>query len=145
MTMTPRITLTFTAGPLKAQDVVFTGTTLCTVGRSPDCHLQLRGSDGSLTVSRRHCLLDIRPSSVRVLDLDSRNGTFLNGRKIGPHEQETAPAPADLLRGVELHDGDQLRVGDSEFVISIETAPSEDEDESVRVRQPSNPRCLACC
>lgn len=30
-------------------------------------------------VSRRHCLLDIQPRGLYILDLDSTNGTFVNG------------------------------------------------------------------
>jgi pSer/pThr/pTyr-binding forkhead associated (FHA) protein len=62
------------------------------VGRSlaADIHLD----DDS--VSRRHAVLVMHPSGVRLLDDRSANGTFLNGRRV---------ARADLL------DGDVITLG----------------------------------
>ncbi|HWB73300.1 MAG TPA: LuxR C-terminal-related transcriptional regulator [Nannocystaceae bacterium] len=52
------------------------------------------GVDG---VSRKHARVTVEPSgAAKVIDLSSRNGTFLNGRRI-----EESP----------LRDGDELRVG----------------------------------
>jgi pSer/pThr/pTyr-binding forkhead associated (FHA) protein len=36
------------------------------------------------TVSRRHALLRRRLGRYRLIDLESTNGTFVNGRRIGP-------------------------------------------------------------
>ena len=63
-----------------------------TVGRSPDNDIVLEDSD----VSRRHCMLRLRGSGYEVDDLGSRNGTYLNGRKIGK---------------ASLKNGDQLQIG----------------------------------
>jgi pSer/pThr/pTyr-binding forkhead associated (FHA) protein len=52
------------------------GTSL--VGRSPKCQIVL--SDG--TVSRTHAKIVVADSSVKVIDLGSRNGTFLNDKRI---------------------------------------------------------------
>jgi DNA-binding CsgD family transcriptional regulator len=63
------------------------------IGREPTVEVVL-DVDG---VSRKHARVTVEPSGVaRVIDLSSRNGTFLNGRRI-----EDAP----------LRDGDELRVG----------------------------------
>src|SRR5262245_11896802 len=123
--MSARITLTATGGPCQGREFAFTGRTICTVGRSDDCLLRIRGDASNLTVSRRHCLLDIDPPAVRVHDLGSLNGTFVNGRKIGQREKGTPPweaTPADL-EGVELYDGDRLAVGGSEFLVGIQCIP----------------------
>jgi pSer/pThr/pTyr-binding forkhead associated (FHA) protein len=48
------------------------------VGRRRDCHLRIL----SVEVSRRHCLLSIDSGYVSVQDLDSSNGTFVNGKRV---------------------------------------------------------------
>jgi pSer/pThr/pTyr-binding forkhead associated (FHA) protein len=119
--MSPRITLTATEGSLIGQEFVFPIRMAALVGRADDCLIRIRdGSD--LTVSRRHCLLDIDPPVVRVRDLGSRNGTFVNGQKIGQRDKGTPPyevSPPEL-KAVELHDGDQLAVGGCEFLVRIQ-------------------------
>lgn len=52
------------------------------IGRSSDCHLTV-DDDG---VSRRHAVIRITDDGAVVEDLQSRNGTTVNGRRIdGPH------------------------------------------------------------
>lgn len=63
------------------------------LGREQDCALAL--SDG--TVSRHHAVLSVDGERVRLRDLDSANGTFVNDQRVGD--------------GVELQDGDRLRLG----------------------------------
>lgn len=74
------------------------------IGRSSDCDLQI----SSLLVSRRHCelLLDHRHLAVRVRDLGSQNGTFVNQKQVRDEE--------------ELKDGDKLEVADIPFEIHIQ-------------------------
>ncbi|QDT31069.1 FHA domain-containing protein [Thalassoglobus polymorphus] len=48
------------------------------IGRSGDAKIRISSED----VSRHHCLLIVRDDSVLVRDLESRNGTFVNGRPI---------------------------------------------------------------
>jgi len=49
-----------------------------TIGRSADCEVKLKAGD----VSKQHCRLVVRPGRVIVEDLDSANGTFVNGEAI---------------------------------------------------------------
>lgn len=63
------------------------------VGRSPHCGLVLRARG----VSREHAKVLLRPqTAVSVVDLRSRNGTFVNGRRIDAQE---------LAEGDEIHFG----------------------------------------
>jgi pSer/pThr/pTyr-binding forkhead associated (FHA) protein len=39
-----------------------------------------------MTVCRHHCLLDVGPPRISVLDLGSRNGTYIYGLRICPYE-----------------------------------------------------------
>ncbi len=61
------------------------------VGRLPDNHLSLNHS----SVSRRHARISVSPSGVTILDMDSQNGTTVNGVAI---KKETPIRPGDILR-----------------------------------------------
>ncbi len=50
----------------------------CLIGRSPDCDLVL--NDGR--ISRDHCRVERRDEGFMVTDLQSSNGTMLNGKRI---------------------------------------------------------------
>lgn len=64
------------------------------VGRDPACDVVLQDS----TVSRRHAQLFFRAGSWIVQDLESTNGTLLNGKRVGRCEVR----PGDrLILGVE--------------------------------------------
>lgn len=57
------------------------------------------------TVSRQHAKVVVGDGTVRVVDLGSSNGTFVNGDKIEGEKQ--------------LADGDRLLIGDAELTIRI--------------------------
>jgi pSer/pThr/pTyr-binding forkhead associated (FHA) protein len=63
------------------------------VGRHEECRLRIPSGD----VSRRHCLLRVREDRLIVSDLDSSNGTLLNGRPV-VGKQEAVP-------------GDRIQIG----------------------------------
>ena len=78
-----QVILTITNGQLCGERHVFIERQPCLIGRAPDCDIQLSGDISFANISRHHCMLDIDPPAVRVRDLGSRNGTFLNGERIG--------------------------------------------------------------
>jgi len=80
------------------------------VGRSPECDVSVAADTAS---SRVHLRLVPEPGAVRVTDIDSRNGTFLDGRH---------------LRGTEVVSRGVLRFGDTVAVI----APAPDEDDGAQ-------------
>src|SRR5437867_8299160 len=61
-----------------------------TAGRTSQCDLQL--DDPS--VSRRHCTIAFESGMLRVRDLESANGTFVNERPI----KDATARPGDLIR-----------------------------------------------
>src|ERR1700722_15103456 len=63
------------------------------VGRAPECAISVR----DILLSRRHCRLEPGKNGWLAVDLNSKNGTRLNGERI------IEPAP--------LKDGDLLQLG----------------------------------
>jgi pSer/pThr/pTyr-binding forkhead associated (FHA) protein len=71
------------------------------IGRAEDCNLRAHSEQ----VSRHHCVIVIEEGYVAVRDFQSKNGTFVNGRRI---TGET-----------ELKSGDRLKVGQIELDVHI--------------------------
>ena len=76
-----------------------------TIGRAPRADFIV---DANL-VSRLHCRVAAGASELEVVDLDSTNGTFVNGQRVAR---------------ARLTDGDRLGVGNVELVISRARAES---------------------
>ena len=83
------------AGPLNGTTIELTATEVC-IGRDSGSQVCVP----SAWVSRRHCALHLEGDRVVVQDLDSRNGTFVNGIPVTRQE---------------LKHGDLLTVGDCSF------------------------------
>src|SRR5579872_5794221 len=81
--MCKHITLTVVEGPHRGEELACVGWTQITIGRSEECTFQLRGAYEDLLVSRRHCLIAVHPDGVEIRDLESRNGTYVNGQRLG--------------------------------------------------------------
>ncbi len=60
------------------------------IGRNPDCSIVIN----SQHVSRKHCLVFKKQNRIFVKDLDSRNGTFINGNRI---KGETEITEKDII------------------------------------------------
>jgi pSer/pThr/pTyr-binding forkhead associated (FHA) protein len=94
--------------------------TACVIGRDANCNLRLVNGLLTDTLSRHHCRIDVGVDGVSVRDLSSRNGTYLNGTKIGqrPRGQRAAADPEPGPRH-DLADGDLLRIGNIELGVGI--------------------------
>src|SRR5262245_53175891 len=135
LTMAAEVRLTITEGLPKGQEFAFRDRTVGTVGRADGCLLQLPCDFAHQDVSRRHCLLDIDPPEIRVRDLGSRNGTYVNGMKIGQRRPGLPPEAVSALNMPErpLEEGDELRVGGTVFRVSVsEDDRGADEEEQIR-------------
>jgi pSer/pThr/pTyr-binding forkhead associated (FHA) protein len=120
------VSIAIHGGMLDGEEIVFKHRALCIVGRSSDCDLKIPTSPFFVSVSRHHCLFDVDPPSIRVRDLGSLNGTFINGARIGEraHEQSGASPRQDAeLTGVPLQDGDTVSVGS--LVLSVKVSDPE--------------------
>src|SRR5450432_152236 len=51
------------------------------VGREPKCEIQI----DNLGISREHCAFSQRGEAYLIQDLNSSNGTYVNGKKITEH------------------------------------------------------------
>jgi pSer/pThr/pTyr-binding forkhead associated (FHA) protein len=118
-----QITLTITEGSLQGKGFTVEDRGRYIVGRAEDCDIVLSGGMDALGVSRHHCVLALDPPTLRVRDLGSRNGTFVNGVCIG-RRQCSEPGDSELDGNAEflLHDGDELRVGCFTFEVRIHEA-----------------------
>jgi len=119
--MSARVKVTIKDRVTPAREFVFGNRMICTVGRAHDCYLQFPGDLLHRAISRHHCLLDIDPPQVRIRDLGSRNGTYVNGKNIGQRRRDTVPetaAVADLPECV-VHEGDTIRLGDTALEVTI--------------------------
>lgn len=78
------------------------------IGRREDCDLRIPLGE----VSRKHCRIVRDGDSLKLEDLGSSNGTFLNGQRV----QEALLTP-----------GDTVQVGPVVFVLQVDGQPSDDE------------------
>jgi transcriptional regulator with GAF, ATPase, and Fis domain len=94
------------SGRLQGRTFDLTGDGLA-IGRHPANDLAIPDA----AVSRHHCALRRTPAGWRIADLDSRHGTFLNGRPV--HEEE-------------LRNGDVLAIGESTFLVQLDVPAGEE-------------------
>ncbi len=117
--MEVKVILMLTNGSLKGRRWEWVHPGRCLIGRAHDCDVQLPTGPEFMEVSRHHCELAIDPPAARVRDLGSRNGTFLNGQKIGQRPWGARAGSAGEFGWHSLQEGDELCVGDT--VILVET------------------------
>lgn len=70
----------------------------------------------ALGVSRKHATMIMRDNRLTLVDLDSANGTFVNGRKIGPKKP------------MRIRDGDHIKLGNLMLQIHYIVQPHTNED-----------------
>ncbi|MEG4996176.1 protein kinase domain-containing protein [Microcoleus sp. B4-D4] len=123
--MTSKVTLTIVAGNLKGQVFTFDTRTTCIIGRAQDCYPNIPDDEKHRTISRYHCLLDINPPDIRVRDFGSKNGTFVNSKKIGQREAHQTPEDAAqiLFPEYDLQGGDEFTLSDTSFLVAVAVDP----------------------
>lgn len=76
------------------------------IGRATSSHLYLDDSDAS----RLHAMVEVTsPEEVFIVDLGSRDGTYVNGER---REKKT-----------QLRDGDEIRIGETRMRVGLGPAP----------------------
>ena len=99
-----KVTLRLIEGPEAGKVFEFDEADSFLVGRTRKAHLRL-DAKADRRISRNHFILDIRPPRCIVTDLDSRNGTYVNGKRI---------------KQTDLADGDEIRVGKTKIIICMD-------------------------
>ena len=117
--MASALRLTVLTGPHKDRKFCFCGPARCQIGRGMDCFVNLSGTDRDVFISRHHCHLNVDPPDVRVLDLGSRNGTYVNGKKVEPNPNE----PFCVRAGSVVKPGDVLTIGGTTLKLDIVDCP----------------------
>jgi serine/threonine-protein kinase len=108
------ITVTVVNGPLEGHEYVFQEPAVYILGRGEECYPRLPDDYQYKDISRHHCLLSVNPPEVWVQDVGSKNGTYVNGEKIGqrlsviPGDGEAHLRPSRRER---LKDGDEIGLG----------------------------------
>lgn len=100
------ITLTATSGPNHGAKFTFDARDTFLVGRAVEAHFRLPESD--LYFSRAHFLIELNPPLCRLIDMNSNNGTFVNGKK---------------ARVADLKDGDVIQAGTTTLIVSLRPDP----------------------
>jgi pSer/pThr/pTyr-binding forkhead associated (FHA) protein len=122
--MAETVRLTVLTGPHKGRRFCFRGPTVCRVGRAEDCFVRFAGSERDQSISRHHCQLHLDPPCIRLQDLGSKNGTYVNGKAIA---DQAAQDMAALLQGnapiAAVQDGDIITIGGSSFQIEVVDCP----------------------
>ena len=88
------------------------------IGRREDCDLRIPLSD----VSRKHCRMIMSGETVKVEDLGSSNGTYVNGERV---------------QQAELSAGDSLQVGPVIFVLQVDGFPADEDLQPVTAQSAS--------
>ncbi|HZL37349.1 MAG TPA: FHA domain-containing protein [Tepidisphaeraceae bacterium] len=94
------------------------------VGRREDCDLRIPLGD----VSRKHCRLVRDSDMLRLEDLGSSNGTYLNGQRV----QESLLTP-----------GDSIQVGPVVFVLQVDGIPADEDLHPVTAEMAEQPAAAA--
>lgn len=102
----PTLTLEAIAGPYAGRSYPIAGPTACTLGRGPEGVTLAFPGDGGM--SRLHFLIEYVPPLAGVVDLNSKNKTFVNGVKV---------------RQCQLRDQDVIRAGHTQFRLRLPEAP----------------------
>lgn len=102
-----RVTLHVVAGPQTGRAFTFDQHDTFMIGRSEDAQFCL---PHDRFFSRHHCILEIAPPQCFLRDLDSTNGTFVNGIRV-----ETA----------HLKHGDRIQGGETVLEVEVAAEPSE--------------------
>lgn len=97
-----QITLKVTAGPHEGREFTFQEHDNFLVGRSNRAHFRLSTKDKYF--SRIHFMVEANPPHCRLMDMCSRNGTYLNGERV---------------KMADLKDGDEIKAGRTILRVSV--------------------------
>ena len=95
------VKLNIISGPLTGRTFTFDRQDSLLVGRARNAQLQIRDDQH---ISRNHCLIEVKPPGCHIVDLNSANGTYVNGERI---------------LECWLRNGDTIRSGQTQITVSL--------------------------
>jgi predicted component of type VI protein secretion system len=104
-------------GKLAGERFIFEENGAYVIGRAPSCAFRIP-DDVDLKISRRHLMLVVSDSEVRLRDLGSRNGTEVNGKLLPPGKINKVPEAITDVDYV-LKPGDVVKTGDLVFTFEF--------------------------
>ena len=115
------VTLKFAKGsPANLAPLIFTGHDNFVVGRTEECRCRLPDDPA---VADYHCVIEVNPPDIRIRDLSSDSGTWVNGLRIQTWEGNKASGYGDdhPYPGLDLKDGDIIRLGRTELIVGVKS------------------------
>lgn len=121
-----RIILKGISGCLRGEVFLFEEKGVCIVGRTDDCNIKI-SREQDIAVSRRHCMLIIDPPTIKVRDLFSTNGTYVDDERLIPKIIEGS-SEYDESCDRELKHGDRVSIGGMVFIVEISSELNPEEN-----------------
>lgn len=123
-------------GPIKGRKIPLRGRKTL-IGRGHDCDLQVLDE----MLSRAHCLIEKKGESYSITDLNSRNGTLVDGQRIKTVEL----CPGDLIsignRSLRFTEAKEIHVHDT--TVNVVTKPGDGTEEIKSSIDPTRPALLS--
>lgn len=118
LTPSARVLLRVTAGPLTNREYAYESHDTFLFGRDVGCQASV---PEDRHVSRHHFVLEINPPAIRLIDLGSLNGTFVNGNRVGRRRKSPGNEPRrqDQPTHMDLKHGDVIAVGETRIEIHV--------------------------
>lgn len=111
-----RVTLKVLKGSKVGRKLPINGNQLL-IGRGEGCDLRPRNDN----ISRRHCVIRVTDSQILIQDLGSKNGTYVNGKRVDGEEG--------------LKAGDTVAVGTIELEVMIDSKVAEKRPQAKNVAE----------
>lgn len=119
------VKLRVVSGPKEGDELVFDVHDTCLVGRDQLCRMRLPEDDEA--ASGFHLMIEANPPRVRLRDLGTKDGTWVNAVRHGGRQPPPAPgARTSDAMTVELSDGDLIEIGATKLAVAVALRPGDD-------------------